>query len=129
VLEVLYLLYVRYVLNFTYFTYFTDAAREACRTYPGGKRDEREGWALSDTYNVEELSWADPRILTFASGSDPSGSDPTDAADGVQEGGLAGGGGLGGGDDSAWIGTLDLGQVACPSLERRSLELVSAVCF
>ena len=49
--------------------------------------------------------------------------------DGVQEGGLAGGGGLGGGDDSGWIGTLDLGQVACPSLERRSLELVSAVCF
>ena len=33
----------------------------------------------------------------------------------------------GGGDDSVWIGTLDLGQVACPSLERRSLQLVSAV--
>jgi hypothetical protein len=40
-------------------------------------------------------------------------------------GGVEGGGD--GGDDSVWIGTLDLGQVACPSLERRSLQLVSAV--
>jgi len=40
-------------------------------------------------------------------------------------GGVEGGGD--GGDVSVWIGTLDLGQVACPSLERRSLQLVSAV--
>jgi hypothetical protein len=123
------------VLPWSLSVLFADAAREACRQCPGGVLDkagaatgeqegegrEQGGGALSETYDVEDVSWSDPRVLLFADGPDPM-----DAAGGVQDGGAEERSGVGG-DNSVWIATLDLGHVACPSLERCSLQFVSEV--
>ena len=75
----------------------------------------------SASYSVEDLSWCDPRVLSF--GSDVGGADEGGGA----EGGADEGGGAEGGDDSVWIASLDLGHVAAADVEREALLLLARV--
>ena len=83
---------------------------------------------LSQTYSVEDLSWSDPRVLMLGGEGVGSGAgegcdsscnsscDRPDAASCRR-------------DDSAWLGSLDIGHPAPPLLEKQALLLLQHVRF